>query len=203
MREVLYFAHAVNCYNTPYEKAALTLIAHAFPGATIVNPNRPEHQQGYEEYKKRTAVNRDTHGGMNYFYDEVLPGCTGVVAMPFLDRRFGLGVVGETKQCLGCGKDAFGMFPAKYGITPTTLASWVANPQNGLFTIRTFTDDERAQILNHDKEKGSALVVGHQETRLRTYLVYNGEKRPYETAHLAQLGSDGQPPLGFYPPDKK
>ena len=198
MPELLYFAHAVNCYNTPYEEAAIAFIKTALWGAEIENPNQPKHQAGYTAYRDRTAKSRDDHKGMSYFYDEVLPGCTGTVAMPFLDGRFGLGVAGETKQTLECGKPTWGMFPTEKDVKAAQLLSWIERPTNGLFVLRRFTDAERAEILTADKA-GSALVVGHQETRLRTWLFYNVKMRPYETAHLVSMPI----PEGFYPPEKK
>jgi hypothetical protein len=198
MPERLYFAHAVNSYDTPVEKAALKLLARAFPLDEIENPNQPKHQAGYTAYRDRTAKSRDDHKGMSYFYDEVLPGCTGAVAMPFLDGRFGLGVASEIKQTIECGKPTWGMFPTEKDVKPGRLESWVQNPVNGLFQLRNFTDAERDEILASTKD-GSALVVGHQETRLRTYLVYNVTMRPYEAAHLVSMPI----PEGFYPPEKK
>lgn len=198
MPELLYFAHAVNCYDTPYEAAAIAFIKAALPGAEIENPNQSKHQAGYTAYRDRTAKSRDDHKGMSYFYDEVLPGCTGTVAMPFLDGRFGLGVAGETKQTIECGKPTWGMFPTAKEVRPNWLEGWVQRPTNGLFQLRRFTDAERDEILTTGKD-GSALVIGHQETRLRTWLVYNVTMRPYETAHLVSMPI----PDGFYPPEKK
>lgn len=195
-RVVLYFAHAINCYNTPYEDAAVTLIRHAFPGADIENPNQPEHQQAYVAWRARSK-DRDNHQGMDYFYDEVLPRCTGSVGMPFLDERFGLGVCGELQKTLKAGKPIWGLFLGRPA-TPENLAAWVANPLNGFFQVRGFGDAQLKEIENTNKE-GSALVLGHQETRLRSWTVYNVTQRPYETAHLVSLPI----PDGFYPDEKK
>lgn len=197
-QDVLYFAHAVNAYDTPYETAAIALISETFPRADIENPNQPHHQEGYVAYQERTAKNRDDHKGMSYFYDEVLPNCTGCVSMPFLDGRFGLGVAGETKQCLENGLPTYGIFPSNKNASPLQLSDWVADPLNGLFVIRPFTNPERDEFLATDKE-GSVLVVGHQETRLRTWFVYGRERRPYEIAHEVSMPI----PEGFYPPEKK
>lgn len=196
-RQVLYFAHAINCYNTPYEQAALKLIAFKFPGAKIVNPNSPEHQEAYLAWRA-ASKDRDNHRGMNYFYDEVLPACTGSVAMPFLDERFGLGVAGELKNTLESGKPVWGMFLNRPP-TPENLAAWVADPLNAMWSIRQLGDAERGLFLSFSKDEGNALVLGHQETRLRSWLVYNVTQRPYETAHLATMPV----PPGFYPEEKK
>jgi hypothetical protein len=192
MVERLYFAHAVNCYNTPYEQAALALIAHAFPEAEIVNPNRPEHQVGYNAWKERSAKSRDDHKGMDYFYEAVLPTCTGSIGMPFLDGRFGLGVASELAKTAKTDKPVYAMIAVD--VTSERLAGWVVNPLSGLFDIRPFWRHELDNLLSAGKD-GSGLVVGHQETRLRTWLVYNVTQRPYETAHLATMPI----PPGFYP----
>jgi len=175
MTHVLYFAHAVNCYGTPYEKAALELIAKTFPDAIVENPNQLKHQDGYTAYQERTAKSRDDHKGMSYFYDEVLPNCTGCVAMPFLDGRFGLGVAGEAQQCLETGKPVWLMTPVP-SPAKQYVHDWMRNSDNGLFIISLVTNEERAELLATNKE-GSTLVVGHQETRLRTWLVYGVKQR--------------------------
>ncbi|HTP57201.1 MAG TPA: hypothetical protein VMJ72_02935 [Candidatus Paceibacterota bacterium] len=196
MSERLYFAHAVNCYDTPYETAALALIAHAFPGVEIVNPNRPEHQAGYNAWRDRTATSRDEHKGMDYFYDVVLPECTGSIGMPFLDGRFGLGVAGELAKTAKTGKPVYWMIPT--AVTTERLARWVKDPHNGPFVIRLLRKHEVYELLSSGKD-GSPLVVGHQETRLRTWTIYNVTKRPYEAAHLVSMPI----PPGFYPDEKK
>jgi hypothetical protein len=197
MDDRLYFAHAVNSYDTPYEGAALVLIANVFRGFNIVNPNQKRHQEGYSSWKERTAKDRDNHGGMDYFYDAVLPECTGSVGMPFLDNRFGLGVAGELGKTHKSGKPTYGMFLTRRP-TPQSLGAWLRNPVNGLFLIRKFDEQELAELVECSKE-GSPLVLGHQETRLRTWLVYNRDKRPYEEAHRVSLPI----PPGFYPPEEK
>ena len=188
----LYFAHAVNSYNTSVEAAALKLIAGQFPDIEIENPNQPKHQVGYRAYQERTAKDRDTHKGMNYFYDEVLPLCDGCVAMSFLDGRIGLGVAGESKWFLARSRPVWGMFPLPKA-TAEQLSEFVRDPECGLFTIKPLTKVQRAQLRLMDEPQ---LVLPHQETRLRTWLVYNQVKRPYETAHEAKLSV----PVGFYPP---
>ncbi|HTY46365.1 MAG TPA: hypothetical protein VMB46_01720 [Methanomassiliicoccales archaeon] len=197
MAERLYFAHALNTYNTLYEQAALSLIAHTFPGVEIVNPNRPEHQAGYNAWRERTATSRDEHKGMDYFYDEVLPGCSGSVGMPFLDGRYGLGVAGELAKTAKSGKPVYGMIPAA-DPSGKRLRAWVMDPQNGFFIVRPLWKHEVDDLLSAGKD-GSALVVGHQETRLRSWHVYNVSARPYEAAHLVSLPI----PPGFYPDEKK
>jgi hypothetical protein len=181
----------VNAYNTPVEEAALKLIAAVFPEDEVENPNQPQHQAGYKAYQERTAKDRDTHKGMNYFFDEVLPNCGGCIAMPFLDGRMGLGVAGEAKWFVTRQMATYGMFP-KPKATAEQLEEFILNPSNGLFRIRELSINEKKQLLLMDEPQ---LVLGHQETRLRTWLVYNKERRPYATAHEAQMSV----PAGFYP----
>jgi hypothetical protein len=197
----IYFAHPVNVYNTPLEKAAIALIARTFLDDVIENPNQPHHSQGYKEWAARTAKDRDTHKGMNYFYDEVILGggdpkkaCTSCVGLTFLDGRIGLGVAGEIKCCLENDKPAWGMFPAP-GATVEMLAKFIEDPTSGLFTIRLFTQSERVELL---ATNAKPLVLSHQETRLRTWQVYNEVRRPYETAHEVSMSV----PEDFYPPKK-
>ncbi len=199
----IYFAHPVNAYNVPVEQAALALIAHTFPNDVVENPNKPVHSDGYAAEAQRTAKNRDTHKGMDYFYNEVILGggdpekaCTSVVAMSFLDGRIGLGVAGEVKCCIEHDLICWGMLP-KPGLTTEQvverLPEFIENPLNGLFAIRQFTEKERRQLLATEQKP---LVIDHQDTRLRTWHVYSKVRRPYEEAHLVETST----PPDFYPP---
>lgn len=167
----IYFAHPVNVYGTEIEKQGLELLEVVFPGQEIENPNQPHHQKGYAEWSKRQKE-KDTHKGMNYFFEEVLPSCAGCAAMPFLDMRFGLGVVGEAKWFL-----------------ERKLPVWIILPSVSL--VRQITAKEIEMILSYDPN----LVVPHEETRLRTWKIYNQIMRPYEEAHLVKMPV----PEGFYP----
>lgn len=201
----IYFAHAVNTYGQPIEKAWLTLIAHCFPNSEIENPNQPHHQISYEEWKKRTETSRNRHSAMDYFYEEVLPALNGCVAAPFPDNRIGLGVAGETKKFILRNKPVW-LIEATRVLTPTDFENFIKNPLNGLFRIRPFTDKEIALIfaeVSDDLQKinlpNAEFVIQHQETRLRTWIVYNKVSRPYEEAHLVKMSPDGKMPEGFYP----
>lgn len=199
----VYFAHPVSVYDTPLETAVISLIKGAL-FCTVENPNQPHHQRGYAEWKERTATSRDTHNAMAYFYEMVLPGLDGCVAMPFLDGRMGLGVAGETKKFIGRGQKVWFVEPAR-ALSAREIDEFVENPLNGFFRVRPFTAEEITLIQKEIPEKVSEpvenarLVVQHQETRLRTFLVYNREKRPYAEAHLVKMPI----PEGFYPEDTK
>jgi hypothetical protein len=163
----IYFAHPVNSYDTSLEDSVMQLIAHCLTGGDLAGIENPNQPCHQEGYKDR---------GMNYFFDEVLPNCRGgCVALPFLDGRMGLGVAGEAKWFVERG-----------------MPVWVLEPTRpGLFCVRPLTSAEESLLLRCDER----LVVGHEETRLRTWLVYSREKRPYEVAHLVTMPI----PDGFYP----
>lgn len=91
MDRSLYFAHPINVYGTELEQKLLRALAARFPGWTIVNPDGPEHEEGYQRWKRRTGK------GMGYFLEEVLPKCHGRVVMPFRDGKWGSGVFTEAE----------------------------------------------------------------------------------------------------------
>lgn len=175
----VYFAHPVNIYGQPLEQALESLIANALTEGDrerIENPNQPKHQVGYDNYARRARESQTGHKGMNYFYDEVLPGCDGCVAVPFLDNKFGLGVAGEMQWFLRNNKPVWCFW--------NTLGIFELSPDPVLPYFERF-------ILANDPR----FVVPHEETRLRTWRVYNKERRPYEEAHLVSMPI----PEGFYP----
>ncbi|MEK7604082.1 MAG: hypothetical protein AAB461_03145 [Patescibacteria group bacterium] len=186
----IYFAHPLNVYNTALESALEILIRRSIPEYEIESPSKSHHQKGYEEWKANTAINRDKHNAMAYFYEIVIPQCVGCVSLPFLDRRMGLGVNGETKKTIERGDPAWFLIPTRMA-AQKDIDDFIANPKNGLFIIRKFTEDEIQLILSEDP----LICVSHQETRLRTFFIYNGPMRPYAEAHLVQMPV----PEGFYP----
>lgn len=204
-RRKVYAAKPINIFNTPVAAAAHVLILHHFPGSGIEDPGQPHHQAAYEGWMKRAGNTRDVHNAMQYFYTVVLPDLDECVAMPFLDGRLGLGVAGETKKFINWGRPVWFMEP-KTDPTPEDIETFVRNPRSGLFRIRPFTDEEVRLILaetSDDPQKinlsNTRFVVQHQETRLRTWKVYNRVKRPFEEAHLVSMSPDGKMPEGFYP----
>lgn len=148
---VLYFAHAVNSYNTLLEKTIIGLIYNHFPKATIENPNQPHHQVGYRKYAQRTKESGATHKGMNYFFDEVLPKCDECIAMPFLDGRMGLGVAGEAKWFASRDIPVWVVLPSVYETTQT-LEKIICNPLiestvSNYFRIRLLTEEESLMLF--------------------------------------------------------
>ena len=191
----IYFAHPVNIYGQPLETALEIIIAHHLANNCfdlIENPNQPKHQVGYDNYAKRKKESGLNHKGMSYFYDEVLPNCFCCAAVTFLDRRMGLGVAGEAKWFLEKGLPVWLVqpFPLLWAHNYSEL--FVMNPLSGLFYVRPLVDSEEIEMVLTSDPK---LVVSHEETRLRTWNVYNREKRSYEEAHRVKMPV----PEGFYP----
>lgn len=195
----IYFAHPVSVYNTPLEDAMLVLTAHCFPEGEIVNPNTPEYQRAYSEAKAASGGTHADHKGMDIFY-KMLESLDGCVSMPFLDRKMGLGVAGETQKTVKAGKDAWLVEPS-HELTQEELDAFVANPLNGAFWVRKFNDDEVHALRSREELKADPpdFVVGHEETRLRTFIQYNGAMRPYAEAHKVKLPV----PDDFYALDPK
>ncbi|MBI4114711.1 MAG: hypothetical protein HY445_02615 [Candidatus Niyogibacteria bacterium] len=186
----MYFAHPVNIYGEPIERAFEILIANTLSDgdmSVIENPNQPHHQEAYMKYAVRKQESDKSHGGMNYFFAEVLPKCGRCVALPFLDGRMGLGVANETRWYVEQNRPSHiirlrhddekdNQFSLRY-------QDFIQNPMNGLFIVTPITEQEIISIMANDP----ALVVPHEETRLRTWIVYGRSKRPYSIAHLARL----------------
>lgn len=163
--DAIYFAHPVNVFGTPLEVKLEDLIQSAFPGARIENPNQPHHQKGYARWKERTDASG--HKGMGYYYEEVLPHCDGCIALPFLDGKWGRGVVGEAQFFLNKGQPI-------YVIDPRTKR---------FFAVTHFL---AGLLLANDPR----VVLSIEETRARTWIspeLYNKEKLPYEKAHLIRF----------------
>ena len=185
----LYFAHPVNVYNTLLEQKILARISDHFPCDPIENPNSPHHQAGYAAYAVRARQADTAHKGMNYFYEKVLPKCDGVVGMPFLDNRFGLGVAGEINHFIERGLFTFVLWTRELH-SPISYKN-ATYTHEAPFTIRVLTAEEIILMYARDKK----LVIPHEQTRLRTWIRYNRVMRPYEDAHLVSMPL----PDDFYP----
>lgn len=194
-----YFAHPVSVYNTKLEEAIMVLIRHCFPRIEVVNPNTPDQQKAYKKERTASGGTHADHKGMDFFYRTV-ENCDGCTSMPFLDCRMGLGVASETQKALKAGKPAWLIEPS-HELTQAEMDAFTANPLNGSFMIREFHEDEVSVLVNTQDLKANppAFVVSHEETRLRTYLQYDGAMRPYAEAHKAKLPV----PDDFYALDPK
>lgn len=98
MRQKMYFGQPINVYGTELQQRLLKAIAAAFPDWDIENPDQERHSAGY-----RRRVDEGGRG-MDYYFEEVLPGCLAGTFLPFRDGKFGTGVYAEAK-CLhdhGC-----------------------------------------------------------------------------------------------------
>ncbi len=191
----IYFAHPINTYGTPLETAILGLLAGEFPLSEVINPNTPEFQRMYEEMKASTGGTHGDHRGMDIFY-RLLEELDGVVALPFLDRRMGLGVAGEAQKAVRTKRPVWLIEPS-HELTPQELDRFITDPLSGHFRVRLFTPEEVETLRNHPgdlKDNPPAFVVPHEETRLRTFFQYNGAMRPYAEAHRVKM----PPPPDFY-----
>lgn len=192
----IYFAHPVNIYSQPLEIAFEKLIACQLASGRldlIENPNQPHHQVGYDNYSKRKKESGLNHKGMSYFYDEVLPNCGGCAAAPFLDNKFGLGVAGEMQWFLRNNKPVWCIWNTDLLWACMDSDLFIKNPLGGLFEINLVP--ESGELRNLILANDTNVIVPHEETRLRTWRIYNREKRPYEEAHLVKMPI----PEGFYP----
>lgn len=106
---LLYFAHPRNVYGTPLQAQLIATIHAAFPTYGLVNPDAPEHQAGYQEWKRR-------HGsGMGYFTVKVLPQCQSIVFLAFRDGKIGKGVATEIAWFLERGFSVWEITPESDG----------------------------------------------------------------------------------------
>lgn len=77
----VYFAHPINTYDTILEKFFLEHFS-KYNDIEIVNPNKPEHQEGYK------------NGGMEYF-KTLVQSCDKLYAFSFGDNTIGAGIAKE------------------------------------------------------------------------------------------------------------
>lgn len=126
-RPKVYFAHPVNVYDTELERGLLQEIAAAFPQYEILNPNAPEHRDGYQTYKEATGR------GMDYFFQNVLPRAQACVVLAFRDCMFGTGTAAEALWFLRQG------FPV-----------WEIGPMGSIVERENIPDD---QILSVEETR--------------------------------------------------
>ncbi len=81
---IIYYAHFSGIYNTKQEERDIETIKKLFPEATIINPNKPEHQEGY----KVSGL------GMDYFFNLVRES-DALVFRGCVNGKIGAGVWGE------------------------------------------------------------------------------------------------------------
>lgn len=93
MTKKLYYMHPISTYGTSLEDEQIELISSLFPGWVIINPNRPEHQEGYRLLEKETG------NGMPYF-TELAAQCQGGIMLPFRDGKIGAGVFKEAVRLI-------------------------------------------------------------------------------------------------------
>lgn len=107
----IYFAHPVTDYGTERESEAVASIE--AEGWIVENPNKPHHQQGYNEE------------GMTYF-ERLATSCGALVFMRFPNGAIGAGIGKEINAAQGAGRPVYELFDgelhAAYG-TPTPILS--------------------------------------------------------------------------------
>lgn len=111
----IYFGHHVDTYGTPEEATLILAIESFFPEFDIENPNQLHHGREYQRY-----INMPGRSGMEYFYEEVLPGMAAGVFHAFEDGKFGAGVFGEAEFLVSREKDIYEIFQDRT-IKPLTL----------------------------------------------------------------------------------
>ena len=95
----IYFGHPVNTFGTETEEEVIENVLSflkklSFDGGCkwiIENPNTQIHQERCLEEKNKSG------NAMTYFFDCVLPICSGGIFLPFRDGKWGKGVAGEAK----------------------------------------------------------------------------------------------------------
>lgn len=83
----VYYAHPLWLYDTAVERADVELIEREL--GSVLNPNAPEHDAAYKTRKAATG------NGMDYFLEDVLPGCGACVFRADTDGLVSSGVVLE------------------------------------------------------------------------------------------------------------
>jgi hypothetical protein len=110
----VYYAHPIWFYNTEREREDVAEIERLL-GLSVLNPNAPEHETGYQTRKASTGR------GMDYFLEDVLPGCSSCVIRADADGKISSGVVLEAQWFIERGLTTLeltddGLVPAN--ITP-------------------------------------------------------------------------------------
>ena len=86
----IYYAHCVQIYNTKQEQRDVELLQKF--RFEVNNPNQPFHQEGYKAK------------GMDYFIEDILPGCDGVAFRALPDGSLPAGVAKEIDHFVEAGK---------------------------------------------------------------------------------------------------
>ena len=106
-----YYAHPLWFYGTEAERADVELIERELGG--VLNPNAPEHEAAYFARKKATGK------GMDYFLEDVLPGCVACVFRADTDGLVSSGVVLEVNWFVERGLPTYELTDA--GLVPATV----------------------------------------------------------------------------------
>ena len=97
---ILYYAHSLHIYNTPQEERDVQFLENL--GFEVNNPNQPHHQDGYRVK------------GMDYFTEDILPGCDVCAFRAYPDMNIPAGVGKEINAFVKMEKPVFEI-PTFYG----------------------------------------------------------------------------------------
>ncbi len=100
-KKIIYFGHPVITYDTELESKLVRIIEEHFHDFEVENPNKPEHQKRYREYRKKFD------NGMLYFFEEVLPQMDAGIFLPYKDGKLGAGVYTEAEWFYNKGKKIY------------------------------------------------------------------------------------------------
>lgn len=123
----LYYMHPINTYDTELERQQLELISRIFLDWEVVNPNAPEHQEGYKL------------NGISYFTD-LAASCQGGVALPFRDGKIGSGIF----------KEAFSLTQNNCPVWKLTFTGRLSTLDVKDETLRLSIEETRARIRKED-----------------------------------------------------
>jgi hypothetical protein len=115
---ILYYAHSLHLYDTPQEVRDVALLQSL--GFEVNNPNQPFHQEGYSEK------------GMDYFIEDILPGCDVCAFRAYSDMSIGAGVMKEVQAFIDMAKPVFEIptfFDRKYHTVEQTRLFLLENGQ--------------------------------------------------------------------------
>ena len=92
-RRRIYYAHSMSIYGRPQEQRDIAMLEAL--GFEVVNPNKSEHQAGYEA--------PTPFGGMSYFCD-LVRSCDALAFRAHPDGSIGAGMMAEIKAAQDDGK---------------------------------------------------------------------------------------------------
>lgn len=132
----LYFAHPINTYGTPLERAILDLLERKFGYHEIVNPSDQVHVNKVNELRAA-----DPKANVMPYFVSLTDACHAIAVLPFGDGMWGAGVWSEAENILS--RKGF-----VWVIDPVTLDGVYLDklPEEKRLSV----EDTRARIRNAD-----------------------------------------------------